>query len=90
MVDIDSRKLAAPVAAATPEEVQPAGFDMAILAMQESQYGESGVRRLMQRLAQAGTPCLALMNMPPPPYLRRIPGLRGLAAQAFWLAGVRG
>lgn len=76
LVEVDSRKLAAPVVATTPEDAQPGGFDMAILAMQESQYGDPGVRRLMQRLARAGTPCLALMNMPPPPYLRRIPGLQ--------------
>jgi hypothetical protein len=29
----------------------------------------------MARVARARTPCLAIMNMPPLPYLRRIPGL---------------
>ena len=76
LVEVDSRTLAGSVMAATPADVQPAGFDMAVLAMQESQYGEAGVRQLMQRIARTGIPSLALMNMPPPPYLRRIPGLQ--------------
>jgi hypothetical protein len=76
LVEVDSRTLAGSVMAATPADVQPAGFDMAVLAMQESQYGEPAVRQLMQRIARTGIPSLALMNMPPPPYLRRIPGLQ--------------
>jgi len=44
--------------------------------MQEAQYGSPGVRELMGRVARAGVPCLAIMNMPPLPYLKRIPGLR--------------
>ena len=43
--------------------------------MQEAQYGSPGVRELMGRVARAGVPCLAIMNMPPLPYLKRIPGL---------------
>ncbi|MCC2632761.1 MAG: hypothetical protein K0S48_647 [Ramlibacter sp.] len=75
LVEVHSRTLAGSIVAATPEDVQPAGFDLAVLAMQESQYGEQGVLQLMQRVARTGIPCLALMNMPPPPFLRRIPGL---------------
>jgi hypothetical protein len=44
--------------------------------MQEAQYGSPGVRELMGRVARAGVPCLAIMNMPPLPYLKRIPGLK--------------
>jgi len=43
--------------------------------MQEPQYGSAGVRELLDRTAKAGVPSLSLMNMPPPPYLRRLPGL---------------
>jgi hypothetical protein len=43
--------------------------------MQEAQYGGKGVRGLMQRIAASRRPCLAIMNMPPLPYLRRLPGL---------------
>jgi hypothetical protein len=76
LVEVDSRRLPGSIVAAAPDDVQPAGFDMAILAMQEPQYGEEGVRQLVQRLARVGIPCLAVMNMPPPPYLRRIPGMQ--------------
>jgi len=74
-VEVDSRKLPGSIRAAAPAGVQPANFDLAILAMQESQYGEAGVRQLMERLARAAIPSLAVMNMPPLPYLRRIAGI---------------
>src|SRR5262249_54834361 len=54
----------------------PGRFDLVVLGMQEAQYGSPGVRELMGRVARAGVPCLAIMNMPPLPYLKRIPGLR--------------
>jgi len=46
-----------------------------VLGMQEAQYGSEGVRQLMGRIAQSRQPSLAIMNMPPLPYLKRIPGL---------------
>ncbi len=72
-VAIASRGLPGELYAATPEDVQPSGFDLAVLGMQETQYGAEGVRQLMQRIARVRIPCLAIMNMPPLPYLRRIP-----------------
>ncbi|HZY17202.1 MAG TPA: hypothetical protein VFE82_01900 [Ramlibacter sp.] len=76
LVELRSHDLPGTLRAASPEQVDPAGFDLAVLGMQEGQYGEDGVRQLMARLAAARTPCLAIMNMPPLPYLRRIPRLR--------------
>src|SRR5262249_21220438 len=64
------------LSAATPDEIDPGQFDLAVLAMQEAQYGSTGVRDLMPRLARAAVPCLAIMNMPPLPYLKRIPSLK--------------
>ena len=55
--------------------VDPGQFDLVVLGMQEAQYSSEGVRELMARVAAARTPCLAIMNMPPLPYLERIPGL---------------
>lgn len=75
LVHVPSSALRGSIQAAVPADVQPAGFDMAVLAMQESQYAEDGVRQLVQRIARVGIPCLAVMNMPPPPFLRRIAGL---------------
>jgi hypothetical protein len=76
LVNVASKQLPGALAATTPDEVDPTSFDLAVLAMQEPQYGSPGVRELMARLAQAGLPCLAIMNMPPLPYLKRIPGLK--------------
>ena len=69
---IRSFELAGTVSASTPGDVDPAQFDVAILAMQEPQYGSPSLRGLMTKLAAAGIPCISLMNMPPLPYLKRI------------------
>ncbi|MBY8974409.1 hypothetical protein KHP62_01235 [Rhodobacteraceae bacterium NNCM2] len=63
------------VSAATPERVDPAEYDLVALAMQEPQYSAHTIRALMMRIAEARVPCLSIMNMPPLPYLKRIPGL---------------
>lgn len=75
-VEIASGALPGALHAATPGEVDPQAFDLVVLGMQEAQYGAPDVRQLMTRIAQARKPCLAIMNMPPLPYLKRIPGLR--------------
>src|SRR5262245_20512603 len=75
LLDVESKKLPGTLAARTPEEVEPGRFDLVVLGMQEAQYGSHGVRELMGRVAKARVPCLAIMNMPPLPYLKRIPGL---------------
>jgi hypothetical protein len=72
---VASKKLPGTLSAATPDEIEPGEHDLVVLAMQEAQYGSPGVRELMGRVARAGRPCLAIMNMPPLPYLKRIPGL---------------
>jgi hypothetical protein len=72
LVEVDSRKLPGRLRAITPYEVEPWRFQLAVLGMQEAQYGAPDVRELMQRLGRARTPCLAIMNMPPLPYLQRI------------------
>src|SRR5919106_5035119 len=74
-LDIASKKLSGTLSAATPDDVDPGRFDLIVLGMQEAQYGASGVRELMGRIARSRKPCLAIMNMPPLPYLKRIPGL---------------
>lgn len=66
------------VDAVTPEEANPADYDMIALAMQEPQYGMSSVRDLMQKVAESKKPCLSIMNMPPLPYLRRISQLKDI------------
>ena len=63
------------IAALTPEDADPGAYDLIALAMQEPQYGAPSVRALMSRVAASKVPCLSIMNMPPLPYLERIPGL---------------
>jgi hypothetical protein len=75
LVEVPSSALPGEVTAATPQDVQPGEYDLAVLAMQEAQYAEPVVRQLMQRVARARIPSLAIMNMPPLPYLKRIPAL---------------
>jgi hypothetical protein len=74
-LDVASRELPGTVDAASPERVDPAAYDLVVLGMQEAQYGAPGVRELAARVAEARRPCLAIMNMPPLAFLRRIPGL---------------
>jgi len=76
LLDVSSTKLAGTLSAGAPDEIDPAAFDLVVLGMQEAQYGSPGVRELMGRIAEARVPCLAIMNMPPLPYLKRIPGIQ--------------
>jgi hypothetical protein len=74
-VDLDSRKLPGNVSAAGAGDVNPADFDLVGLAMQEPQYRSPGVRELLDAVAKSKVPCMSIMNMPPLPYMKRIPGL---------------
>jgi hypothetical protein len=75
LVEIDSRQLPGKLDAVTPTDAKPEQYDLVCLAMQEPQYSAAGVRELMQSVAKAKVPCMSIMNMPPLPYLARIPGL---------------
>ncbi len=74
-VEINSQKLPGKLAAAGPAEVNPTDYDLIVLAMQEPQYGSSGVRELLGAVAKAKVPCMSIMNMPPLAYLKRIPSI---------------
>jgi len=75
LVEIDSRKLPGKLRAAGPGDVNPSDYDLVGLAMQEPQYRSAGVRELLDAVAKSKVPCMSIMNMPPLPYLKRIPGL---------------
>jgi hypothetical protein len=74
-VVIDSRKLPGKVTAGGTAGVDPSGYDLVGLAMQEPQYRSPGVRELLDAVGKSRVPCMSIMNMPPLAYLRRIPGL---------------
>lgn len=81
---IDSNDLTGNVNASTPEDVNPEDYDMVALAMQEPQYSSAQVKQLMGRIAMAKVPCLSIMNMPPQPYLARIPSLKNATLDACY------
>ncbi|MDJ0957006.1 MAG: hypothetical protein QNI91_09125 [Arenicellales bacterium] len=74
-IEINSPDLPGVLTAESPESVDPGKYDMVVLAMQEPQYGSPGVRELLDATAKAKVPCMSIMNMPPLPYLRRIPNV---------------
>src|SRR3982751_1270155 len=75
LVEIESRKLPGKLSADVPANIKPAGYDLVVLAMQEPQYRSAGVRELLDAVGKAKLPCMSIMNMPPLPYLARIPGV---------------
>lgn len=75
---IFSRNLPGKLDAVTPQNVDVSRYDLVCLAMQEPQYANHTVRVLMVKIAAAKLPCLSIMNMPPLPYLKRIPALAGM------------
>ena len=86
LVEINSRDLPGTLDAAGTGDVDPADFDLVALAMQEPQYGSPGVRELLGKVARSRVPCMSIMNMPPLPYLKRIPGLDVDACRSCYTA----
>ncbi|MBX6426063.1 MAG: hypothetical protein IRZ09_09115 [Variibacter sp.] len=84
LIEIDSRRLPGRVSAAGPADVDPRDYDLVCLAMQEPQYRSPGVRELLDAVARSRVPCMSIMNMPPLPYLKRIPGLDADALKAAY------
>jgi hypothetical protein len=74
-IELDSRKLPGKVTAGPAAGVDPKDYDLVGLAMQEPQYRSAGVRELLDAVAKSRVPCMSIMNMPPLPYVKRIPGL---------------
>src|ERR1700761_4578905 len=72
---LDSTKLPGKVTASGAQGVNPSEYDLICLAMQEPQYRSPGVRELLDAVAKSKVPCMSIMNMPPLPYVKRIPGL---------------
>ncbi|MDI1261674.1 MAG: 2-dehydropantoate 2-reductase N-terminal domain-containing protein [bacterium] len=79
-----ARDLPGKLNATTPADVDLSRYDLVGLAMQESQYSDPDIQRLLTRIADAGLPCLSIMNMPPLPYLKRIPALAEMDLDAAY------
>jgi hypothetical protein len=72
---LESRKLPGKVTAGPATGVDPSKYDLVGLCMQEPQYRSDGVRQLLDAVGKSRVPCMSIMNMPPLPYIKRIPGL---------------
>ena len=75
LIELHSASAPGNVSAGGPDDADPSAFDLVALAMQEPQYRLPGVRDLLDRVARSRTPCMSIMNMPPLPYLARLPGV---------------
>jgi len=84
LVEVRSSELPGQLSACSPAEASPDGFDLVVLGMQEPQYRAPGVRELLDAVARAKLPCLSIMNMPPLPYLARIPGVFAAACRGCY------
>jgi hypothetical protein len=83
-VVLESRKLPGKVTAGPATGVNPKDYDLVGLCMQEPQYRSPGVRDLLDAVAKSRVPCMSIMNMPPLPYVKRIPGLDYKALEAAY------
>src|SRR5688572_14332772 len=75
LVEVHSKKLPGSLSADVPASINPRDYDLVVLAMQEPQYKSPGVRELLDAVAKSRVRCMSIMNMPPLPYLSRIPGV---------------
>src|SRR6478672_7742374 len=81
---LESRKLPGKVTAGPAAGVDPKQYDLVGLCMQEPQYRSPGVRELLDAVGKSRVPCMSIMNMPPLPYIKRIPGLDYKALEAAY------
>jgi hypothetical protein len=81
---LESRKLPGKVTAGPAAGVDPRQYDLVGLCMQEPQYRSAGVRELLDAVGKSRVPCMSIMNMPPLPYVKRIPGLDFTALEAAY------
>jgi len=84
LVEVNSRALPGKLTAGGPAGVNPADYDLTVLAMQEPQYRLPGVRELLDLVAKSRVPCMSIMNMPPLAFLRRIPEIDAAAIRGCY------
>src|SRR3981189_3124562 len=72
---LDSTKLPGKVTAGPATGINLKEGEVIRVALQEPQYRSPGVCELLDAVAKSRLPCMSIMNMPPLPYVKRIPGL---------------
>jgi len=75
LIEIRSKDCSGKLSADSPNSINPAEYDLIVLAMQEPQYSSPDVGVLLQKVAKSKVPCMSIMNMPPPPFLKRFNSL---------------
>ena len=83
-LEIDSRNALGTIRATNSSKVDPKNYDLIALAMQEPQYRSPGVLELLNLVAISNVPVVSIMNMPPPPYLKRIPQIAAVDIDACY------
>ena len=81
---LESRKLPGKVTAGGAAGVDPGDYDLVGLCMQDPQYRSPAVRELLDSFGKSRVPCMSIMNMPPLPYIKRIPGLDHTGLEAAY------
>ena len=84
LVEVNTRKLPGKLSAGGAGDAKPQDHDLVVLAMQEPQYRSPGVRELLDAVAKSRVPCMSIMNMPPLPYLKRVPGVNADACRSCY------
>ena len=84
LVEVNTRNLPGKLSAGGAGDAKPSEYDLVVLAMQEPQYRSPGVRELLDAVAKSRVPCMSIMNMPPLPYLKRIPGVNADACRSCY------
>lgn len=74
-IEINSQSLSGSISACSADNVSPEQFDLIVLAMQEPQYSVPAVSKLLKQVALSRVPCMSIMNMPPLPFLARLPSI---------------
>jgi hypothetical protein len=86
LVVVDSSKVPGRVSAGAANAAAPGDYDLVVLAMQEPQFGAGDIRELLGRIVDSNVPCMSIMNMPPPPYLNRIPNVNADGCRSCYTA----
>lgn len=75
LVVVKSSETKGTIKGASPAEIDVSEYDLVVFGMQEPQYQNAEVKTLMKKIALSKLPCMAIMNMPPHAYIKRLPGV---------------
>ena len=83
-VTLSSNDAPVPPVGISTQSVNPQDYDLCVLAMQEPQYADHEIQRVVQEIIAAQIPILSIMNMPLPPFLKSNLGLETHDIASVW------